>query len=354
MTQFTISVLATVDPVVRSAMTVNLSFDDPRVVTITHDLLDGAVRRMVADSTGIIEIAVSELEHACLSCAVREDVIPSIELLRADGRWDHVIVALPVTAEPAPLIRYLDGALGRHGTLAGCSYGATVTAVDADSLPLDAFSDMPLADRDLELNEEDTRVMSAALAPMLATADVIVLATDSEASDTALAIADHLAGVGARIIECGLSALTAVDLIGTPCTPFEALQRIDPLATGDRGAHDRAGVWTVTLESELPFHPGRLRRNIHRLADHCVRSRGQFWVPSRPDSACLWDGAGRQLSVGDQGAWRAQGPHTRIVVTGIGNERPGIKSAFADSLVLPGEVDAASDPMDDWFSPEDL
>jgi hypothetical protein len=68
MTEFTISILATVDPVVRSATTVNLSFDDPPVVTVTYDLLDSGVRRMVADSSGIIELTVSDLEHPCLSC----------------------------------------------------------------------------------------------------------------------------------------------------------------------------------------------------------------------------------------------------------------------------------------------
>ena len=353
MTEFTISILATVDPVVRSAMTVNLSFDDPPVVTVTYDLLDSGVRRMVADSSGIIELTVSDLEHPCLSCAIRHDVIPSIERLRADVRWNHAIVALPLTAEPAPLIRYLAGALGRHGLLAGCTYGASITAVDARALHRDVFSDVFsdvfLADLDLAINDSDDRVLSEALAPMLTTADVILLTTDDQATDTALAVADHLAGLGTRVIDSGLSSLRAGDIVAGPGVLRDALRRIDPLDERRRSAHDRAGVWTLTLDSERAFHPARLRINLHRLAGHCVRSRGQFWVPSRPGSACIWEGTGRQLSVGEQGPSRENPPRTRIVITGIGDERDALLSAFSDSLAFPDELDATSDRLDDWF-----
>jgi G3E family GTPase len=184
---------------------------------------------------------------------------------------------------------------------------------------------------------------------MLTTADVILLTTDDEATDTALAVADHLAGLGTRVIESGLSSLRAGDLVAGPGVLGDALRRIDPLVERRRSAHDRAGVWTLTLDSERAFHPGRLRRNIHRLADHCVRSRDQFWVPSRPGSVCIWDGAGRQLSVGEQGPSRKNPPRTRIVITGIGDQRDAILSAFSDSLAFPDELDATSDGLDEWF-----
>ncbi|NED95650.1 cobalamin biosynthesis protein CobW [Phytoactinopolyspora alkaliphila] len=42
--------------------------------------------------------------------------------------------------------------------------------------------------------------------------------------------------------------------------------------------------------------PGRLMRSIEQLGTGRVRARGRFWLPTRPQTLCLWDGAGGQSS----------------------------------------------------------
>ena len=97
-----LSVLATIDPVLRDTAIFGLVTDTPRSVALRHDIHaeDGTLQRLVVDATGVVEDTLVDLEHACLSCAVREDAIPPLRGLARDGRWDQVLLALPVSAEP--------------------------------------------------------------------------------------------------------------------------------------------------------------------------------------------------------------------------------------------------------------
>jgi len=353
--RFTISTLSTIDPVLRSAVSMSLALDRSDTVVVHHDLVGDEIRRVVSDAFGVIESTSTELEHACLSCAVREDLLPALARLKEQDRWSRALVALPVTAESAPVTRALHDAARRGGMLEGSRLGAVVCAVDADSIADDAFSDDFLADLGRELVEDDERVLGEAVAPMLAHADLVALVSDGPSSGAARATVDHLRGRGSRVLESPTECLDGEAVMATEHRCGRALGRIDPLRIDRHVAADREGVWTVELASDRPFHPERLRENIRDLGGHPVRTRGHFWIPSRPDEACAWDGAGRQVSVGTVGRWGRHPRGTRIVATGRGGERTAIEAAFRASLVTEGDPEAvravAADTLEDWLGP---
>ena len=355
-TPFTISTLTTIDPVLRSAVAMSLALDRGDTVVIHHDLVDGAIHRVVSDAFGVIESTATELEHACLSCAVREDLIPALARLRDQERWARALVALPVTAESAPVTTSLHAAARRGGVLQGARLGAVVTAVDAGSIADDAFSDDYLADLGRALVEGDERVLAEAVAPMLAHADLVALVGDGAPTREARATIDHLRGYGSVVTESAAEELDGELVMTTQHRCGRALGRVDPLRLERHVAQDEAGGWTVELSSDRPFHPERLREHIRELGGHAVRTRGHFWIPSRPAEACAWDGAGRQVSVGTVGRWGRHPRGTRIVATGRGHERPDIEAAFHASLVPSrdrSEMErAAADPLEDWLGPQ--
>ncbi|MFJ3406123.1 GTP-binding protein [Promicromonospora sp. NPDC090134] len=97
-----------------------------------------------------------------------------------------------------------------------------------------------------------------------------------------------------------------------------------------------------------------------------MRARGVFHVADRPGLACLWDGAGGQLAVGDLGPWpevcAGTPPHTRIVVVGVAgpdagagavggpdDERRRLREAFQAALCTPEEAAAGVE----WLWRED-
>ncbi|GAP57517.1 cobalamin synthesis protein P47K [Arthrobacter sp. Hiyo1] len=64
-------------------------------MVVLHDLLDGSiVLRRIFRNGQLVEQAQTALEHGCLSCTVRLDVVPTAERLAASGH-DHIVLGLP-------------------------------------------------------------------------------------------------------------------------------------------------------------------------------------------------------------------------------------------------------------------
>ena len=110
----------------------------------------------------------------------------------------------------------------------------------------------------------------------------------------------------------------------------------------------------MTLSTERPFHPWRLHRRLADLGGGRHRSRGHFWLPTRPFTACVWNGAGGQLSIGPLDDWHGVLPGTRLSFVGVGAGREEVVAAFDEAVVTPdedsGDLTAWLD-VDDDFDP---
>ncbi|ADG73077.1 cobalamin synthesis CobW domain protein [Cellulomonas flavigena DSM 20109] len=346
-------VLSSVDPVERDATLMSLLLDAPRTVAVRHDIHDdeeGTLRRVVADATGVLEDEVLPLEHACLSCAVREDAVPTLHRL-ADGPWDTVVLALPVSAEPLPVVRALGWAMRPGDTLAALRLGTTVTTVDLATLEHDLLGDDLLDERGLALTHDDRRSVGEALAAQVGHADVVLVEGSSSVHAVASDLLDHVRATDGRRVD-GRHRVRLPDLTAVDHAPTTAERRLDPAHVAPvPGAPTRNGVWTLDLHTDRPFHPERLLHGVERLGSPRVRSRGRFHVPSRPDTMCVWEGAGGQLSIGAAGPWGHRTPDTRLVVTGTGDEAPALREAFAELVLSEPEVRRGYEP---WLGRPDV
>jgi len=129
--------------------------------------------------------------------------------------------------------------------------------------------------------------------------------------------------------------------------------RRDPLP-----AHAAPVAWVLDFRSERPFHPQRLQDRIEALGRGNRRSRGCFWLPSRPAQVCQWDGAGGMVSIGPAEHWDEAGPLTRIVVVGVDDGRDELASAFESCLLTDVEMaergpywEVSSDGLEPWLGP---
>jgi G3E family GTPase len=390
-----VSVLATSDPVLRDSALFGLLMDGQCVVALRHDIHEDHLRRVVLDATGVVEDVLVPLEHACLSCAVREDAVPTIARLAQDGRWTDVLLALPVSAEPLPAARALAAETAPGGKLVHTRVATSLAIVDADTLQQDLFGDDTLVERGLELTADDERSVGEALAAQIEQADLVVASSSAvepssrveprslvepssrvgpsslvepveTMSPTTSGLLDRLRGAGTRRVD-GLHALSAADLGAARHSPARAESRAHPLGavvvTGSGGVPDDRS-WTLELRSPLPFHPERLLERIEDLSTGGLRARGVFHVADRPGLACLWDGAGGQLAFADLGPWSevcaGTVPHTRIVVVGVADdrgtgagglhdERQRLREAFHAALCTPEEMAAGVE----WLWRED-
>jgi len=347
-----VTVVATLDPVLRDLATAGVVCDVPGTVVLRYDLgpsSDDGLRRVVSDLSGVLEDVTIELEHVCLGCAQREDVLPTIEAIAASSRWEHLVLALPVTADPVPVA----AALRAQAEELRVSFSGVLTLVGAATLTDDLFGDDLLSERGWALTREDERSVGEALASQLDAADVVV--TDHVLSATAQTVLLHVCGPEVATLllpEVDGRALAHPRHTGGPV-------RYDLRSATRPPVADTADVWTLELSSPHPFHPQRLLERIEDLGTGRLRARGTFWLPTRPETTCAWDGAGGQLCIGDVGEWGDEQPRTRLVVTGTDQDtRTRLLTTFPDLLLTDEEAQeewwAVEDGFEPWLGPLEL
>lgn len=342
-------VVASIDLVARDSFVSGLLLDLPRAAAVSHDFdpaaEGGGLRRVVLDRDGVRYDDRRQLDHACLSCAVREDLVPSIAQLAGDGRWHQLVVALPVSADPQTVVALLhhEIAQARCGPVA---LAGVVTLVDPATLTDDLFGDDLLADRGLALGDVDRRAVGEALARQIECADLV--ATTAEASGLPATLLQHLTGPSVAAV--GWNHLDGGELMAGRLDRDSFERRTNPLQLRRPVARTDGEVWTLDLASARPFHPDRLLERIEDLGRGAFRARGHFWLPTRPDALCVWDGSGGQLSIGRAGSWGRSRPSTRLVVTGLDPaDRTRVATTFRDVLLTQAEAVAATS----WVGQQD-
>ena len=89
--------------------TIGMQWDLPSAVVVRHEIDPERemLIRTVSDARGLLERIEISVEHACVGCAIREDVVPTLERLAVTGQWGAIIAQLPVTAEANQVCRVL-------------------------------------------------------------------------------------------------------------------------------------------------------------------------------------------------------------------------------------------------------
>lgn len=343
-------ILAGIDEVLRDTAIFSALTGAPRTGVLRQDLDPerGLLHRVISDETGVAEDELIPLAHTCLGCAIREDSLPSLQRMAASGRWDRILVALPVAAPTPPLARPL--AEAQIADDLGVRLLTVATVMDVDALQDNIFGFDLLAERDSALGEQDRRTVGEAVSAQIRHADLVLTTGDSA---TGMSLADHLRGRGSH--RGDLLSMSTAELFFPRYFHPEAEARLDPCQVCPSEARDDNGVWTLDLVSNRPVHPERFMDRLDALAGGAVCSRGRFYLPSRPRTVGVWDGVAGQLSIGDAGSWPCRDRSTRLVFTGIQDVRPALVKTFVSVLMTDREITAAGnwvrrdDGFDAWL-----
>ncbi|WP_367132614.1 GTP-binding protein [Saccharothrix sp. HUAS TT1] len=255
----------------------------PGSVLVRHDLSgleSGLVRRWV---DGVpTELA---LAHGCVSCTLRQDLLPLLASL--GGR---VVLDLDPALEPEAVCLALRPE--------GVRVESVVAVVDRATWLADATGEVTLGERGIGL-PSDERTVAQVVVGQVEFADALVL-TGPGGDDVLTAVLDRVAPGTPRF---ELSSLDARALLAVPVgrrfTPvFGSLLHGAPLEPA-------AGVSVVRFTARRPFHPMRLHDALDALLDGVVRSRGRIWLISQPSRVMWLESAGGGLGVGAVGTWLA-------------------------------------------------
>ncbi|MGL5826700.1 MAG: GTP-binding protein [Nocardioides sp.] len=340
-----------VDADVMAARTVGLLWDLPHAVAVRHtiDAEQHVLTRVVSDATGELERAEVNLEHACVTCAIREDIIPTLGRLATDARWKSIVAHLPVGAEAQHVCNALawDTRLARH-----LRVSCVLVALCGPSLEQDLLADELLRERDAHCAYDDDRGVGETAASMIEYADILALIDD--ASTPGRQLISALARPNALVLGDDETVDTSRLLSGTMHSHHQseawvAVDRRDPLPRVDL-----SHAWRAEFVAARPFHPERLLERLEELGSGPHRSRGCFWLPTRPEIICEWDGAGGQLSIGSGSPWRKSARLTRLVFAGIGIQPPQLATSFRDLLLTDAEAHSHGESwerFEDGFEP---
>lgn len=337
-------ILASVDPIVRETALFAALADLPGTGVLRQDLDPGTstLHRVVSDAHGVVDDHTGPLEHTCLGCAIREDSLPSLAAMAASGRWERIVWALPVGAATAPAARPL-----ANPEVAGdldIRLSGVLAAIDTESAAHDLFADDLLDERGLALSLDDRRSVGEALSAQLRHAD-LVLTTGND--PVGLALVDRLRGRGSE--RSDLFETEGRALLRHRHRPTLAEARIDPRLPGNLDPAGSTGVWSWTVRSVRPVHPGRFLDHLADLAGEELLSYGCFHLPGRPGQVGEWDCVGGQVSLGHAGDWAGIPAVTRLRFVGLG-ERPEHLADTFDQILL---SDSESTQRQRWLDADD-
>jgi G3E family GTPase len=292
---------------------------DPDIAVLHHDLRGigpgdgpGVVRRRLRRGADDVTTTL-QLAHGCVSCTLREDVLPQLFALAAPGGPRRIVLHLDPTLEPESVCWSLlhvlvDGAVITDAVV----LRGVVTCVDAGHWLDDATGDDVLADRGMaepggQGHDDDERTVAQLAVGQAEFADLLVHTGTADAWQLARtdAVLARLAPGAPRLTLAELD--DRVFLTGLPADARRGRPGDvhAPLLRGQPPLNPDCGVRLLLFTARRPFHPERLHAAIDVLLDGVVRTRGRVWLATRPDAVLWIESAGGGLSVGHAGDWLA-------------------------------------------------
>lgn len=288
-----------------------------KVAVIVNDMSEVNVDANLVKSENILsrtEEKLVEMSNGCICCTLREDLMIEVERLAKEERFDYLLIESTGISEPIPVAQtfsFIDEE--NNIDLSQWSYVDTmVTVVDALNFFEDFGSPEMLIDRSLSNIEGDFRTIVNLLTDQVEFANVIILnKTDLVTKETVglLKAAIQKLNPTARIIESTFSKVNPKEIINTGLFNFvEAEQSAGWIEELNKEEHtpetDEYGISSFVYRSRKPFDSVRFWNYIQRDFPYTViRSKGMFWIASRPDQALIWGQAGGSLRTDSAGVW---------------------------------------------------
>ncbi|WP_257275826.1 MULTISPECIES: zinc metallochaperone GTPase ZigA [unclassified Endozoicomonas] len=331
-----------------------------------------------------------EMSNGCICCTLREDLLLEINKLAREGHFDYLVIESTGISEPLPVAETFTFADEKGKSLSDvATLDTMVTVVDAVNFLKDYDEAKYLQDTGESLGEEDERSVADLLVDQVEFADILLISKtdliEQREQERLTAILKTL-NTNARIIPITHGQVNVDDVLNTGLFDFERAQLAPGWLKEMRGEHvpetEEYGIGSFSYTARRPFHPEKFYQFLHTARDYgkLIRSKGYFWLATRPEFAGQWSQAGGIARYGFAGMfWKAIPKENwptdedylasiksnwvdpfgdmrqELVFIGQALDQQAITKALDDCLLTEGEVlkgkehwATLSDPFPDW------
>ena len=243
-----------------------------------------------------------EMSNGCICCTLREDLLEEVTKLAEEKRFDYLVIESTGISEPLPVAETFTFADENGASLSDvASLDTMVTVVDAVNFLKDYDEAKDLQDTGESLGEDDARSVTDLLVEQVEFADVILISKTDIAKTSEI---DRLTAIlktlntRAKILPIEKGQVQVSQVLDTGKFSFEEAQKAPGWLKEMRGEHvpetEEYGIGSFVYEARRPFNPEKFYQFLHTTErfGKLIRSKGYFWLATRPRFAGQWSQAG--------------------------------------------------------------
>ncbi|MGY6562469.1 MAG: GTP-binding protein [Luteibaculaceae bacterium] len=293
-----------------------------KVAVIVNDMSEINIDAQTVESTGALsrtEEKLVEMSNGCICCTLREDLIVEVEKLAKENRFDYLIIESTGISEPIPVAQTFTFESEENNVdLSRFSYiDCMVTVVDAFNFFKDFGSAETLMQRKITDIENDNRTIVNLITDQIEFANVIIVnkadLVDEKTLGLLIAALKKL-NAGAKVIPAINGKIDPSEILNTGLFDYEEAENSAGWAAElAKDKHtpetEEYGIGSFVFKTKLPFHAARFMHYVNqKFPETIIRSKGLFWLDTRPGQALSWGQAGGSLRADSAGVWWSSMP----------------------------------------------
>ncbi|WP_439272163.1 zinc metallochaperone GTPase ZigA [Pseudochrobactrum sp. HB0163] len=293
-----------------------------RVALIVNDMsevnIDAALLRDGGANLSRTQEQLVELTNGCICCTLRDDLLQEVTSLARQGRFDYLLIESTGISEPLPVASTFEFRDEQGFSLSDVARLDTmVTVVDSANLLRDYASQDFLRDRGEIAGEGDERGLVDLLVEQIEFADVVVLNKISEVSSAQKQDIYKIVRAlnpDCDVVEADFGQVPLTKIMNTGRFSFEKAEQHPLWFKELYGFKDHVpeteeyGIRSFVYRERRPFDPAKLYDFIQQSWTGLIRSKGFFWLATRPRYVGELSQAGALLRTGKRGLWWASIP----------------------------------------------
>ena len=288
-----------------------------RAAVIVNDIGEVNVDASLIEKTGAVtqvDETLVPLTNGCICCTLADDLANQLSDLVTSGKYDHIIIEASGICEPVPIAFTID-TFCRDMTEQG--YDVTLDNIIAVVDCARMYDEFNGGADLLEDNIDDEDIESLLIQQIEFCTTLVLNKTDIVTAEQVGELRALVRSLqkDAKIIEATNGIVDLDDLLNTGRFDFEeaygsaawieAMEHPEEHEDPEVLEYD---IQTFIYERRKPFGLDELRAFVQTWPETIVRAKGLAWINDQPDMSYLFEQAGKQVTLQENGLFVASAP----------------------------------------------